>query len=143
MKNIVYNPKSNRERISTFILLNELIKDHKRTNLDVDNVNDVERHSENYPLIGISDCGSGVSKINMWVMNIKSPEVIVYDDFCQFIEEVLILLKLTRPLSIEVELNDACRAIISKDGVKINCQMFPLSIIDKLVKAEKQLQQVK
>lgn len=44
-------------------------------------------------------------------------------------------LKLHAEVVVEVELNKEYTAQVSKDGIKVGCNSFPLSVIDKLVEA--------
>lgn len=39
-----------------------------------------------------------------------------------------------------IKLNDKYSALVTKDGVKVGCQIFPLEIIDKLAEAKKKLE---
>jgi hypothetical protein len=44
------------------------------------------------------------------------------------------------PLTVEIRLNSRYKAIVSKDGITVGCQKFPLTVIDQLTKAQAELQ---
>lgn len=44
-----------------------------------------------------------------------------------------------KPASVEIKLNSKYSAIVSKDKIKVGCQEFDISILDKLVGAHKSL----
>lgn len=46
-----------------------------------------------------------------------------------------------QPTTIEVKLNSEYTAVVSKDGLKVGCQTFNLSVIDDLAKAKKEVTQ--
>lgn len=45
----------------------------------------------------------------------------------------------TTYISVEVILNDKYTAIVSKDGIRVACQTFPLNIVEKLAAAVKEI----
>jgi hypothetical protein len=44
-----------------------------------------------------------------------------------------------KPKEVEVKLNEAHNATVTENTIKVGCQTFPISIIDDLVKAKKEL----
>ncbi len=56
--------------------------------------------------------------------------------FGQFVEGLFEIF--TKPKTVEVVLNKEHTAVISKDGIKVGCQTFPMDVIDKLVEGRKE-----
>jgi hypothetical protein len=56
---------------------------------------------------------------------------ITFDQLCDL---------LSAPAPISIPLNASHTAIVSRDGVQVGCQIFPLSVIDQLSEAKKKLE---
>lgn len=89
-----------------------------------DSANDLsKRHPYCYEWIIIADeSNKSMSGNHSSRMDYKT---ITFDEF----------LALEEPLIIKVKLNDGHTALVSKDGIKVGCQTFPLSIATELVAA--------
>ena len=62
---------------------------------------------------------------------VKPNTSISFQEFLQLIAAM--------PPEVKIELNSEYTATITKDTVKVGCQIFPISIIDKLVEARNSL----